>query len=460
MPLRSPRIEALLGGQITEASHESVAQLVGNPNAAESDDLDYKIKYDPGATAREELAKDIAAFANASGGLLIVGMADDKKTALPTHAVQTSIEDRTLRWIRETAATNIAPLPEFDVTPVPSPTDPTLGFILISVPRSPAAPHAVFDPSARRALAYPRRHGRTTTWLPESGVATSYRERFAGLRARDARIDSVESDLLDAFWEADQWEPILAVSMVPERPGAYPITSGTLTDFHRSAITEKFFGFDRVNFESRSVGADKLQVRSSLQPVDLHAELHADGSCAWGSIPWTVRSDEECGAVHIDDVTLTILNALRFLAKNSSIRSNTSGTALFRASLLSSYVEHKDFVTHRPLPLPGSETTEGPIYEYLLLGDFTSSRSYREMGTRRLGSASGNIVGIIDDVAKGGAGLASTAAQLTSRLFQSFGLVECPELTHEGTIRKYQWHNQHFDWLQEWVDTSDVRYAE
>lgn len=458
MPYRSARIEALLGGRVEQASYEAVAGLVGNVNAAESDDLDYKIKYDPKTTAREELAKDIAAFANATGGVIIVGVADDKKTALPTRAVETSIEDRILRWIRETASTNIAPLPNFDIVPVPSHNNPASGFIIIAVPRSAAAPHAVFDPASRRALAYPRRHGRTTTWLPETMVATAYRERFSGARAREDRLNKVESDLLDAFWEGDQWEPLLVVSMVPELPGEMDIDAAALEDFRLTAQREKLFGNGRANLDVGTVGANRLQVRSANEPVELHAEVYSDGSGAWGQVPWNTRTNSESAAAHVDDVTLGLLNACYFLGKNAQLRAGVNGTTLLRASLFSSYIEHKDFAGHRPLPLMGQEVG-GPVFDYISIGDFVSSRSVRELGSRRLGSATGEAVGFVESLADGGTGLASTVSVLASKVFQAFGLVECPELTKSGRIRKHEWHTQHFNWLERWASTSDVEFV-
>lgn len=55
------------------------AALVDNPDAAEAEDLDYKQAHCTSeAKSREELAKDVAAFANHMGGVIIIGMAEHR----------------------------------------------------------------------------------------------------------------------------------------------------------------------------------------------------------------------------------------------------------------------------------------------------------------------------------------------------------------------------------------------
>ncbi|MGI5198570.1 AlbA family DNA-binding domain-containing protein [Streptomyces sp. CA-288835] len=72
MVTRLRRLESLLGGRLNDIDYSSIADLVGNAEAAESEDLDYKrAHYSADDKGREELAKEIAAFANHTGGLLI-----------------------------------------------------------------------------------------------------------------------------------------------------------------------------------------------------------------------------------------------------------------------------------------------------------------------------------------------------------------------------------------------------
>ena len=108
MVTRLRRLEGLLGRQLDDVDYNSIADLVGNAEAAESEDLDYKqAHYSADDKGREELAKDVASFANHTGGLLLLGMAEDK--GVPSKVFDVDLDDRHLRHIRQVIANNTAP---------------------------------------------------------------------------------------------------------------------------------------------------------------------------------------------------------------------------------------------------------------------------------------------------------------------------------------------------------------
>jgi hypothetical protein len=64
MVTRLRRLESLLGRRLDDVDYNGIAGLVGNTEAAESEDLDYKqAHYSADDKGREELAKDVASFA-------------------------------------------------------------------------------------------------------------------------------------------------------------------------------------------------------------------------------------------------------------------------------------------------------------------------------------------------------------------------------------------------------------
>ncbi|WP_189602508.1 AlbA family DNA-binding domain-containing protein [Streptomyces lateritius] len=72
-------MEDLFGARLDAVSYQDVETLVGNPEAAEAEDLDYKrAHYGSDDKGKEELAKDVAALANHRGGVLVIGMAETK----------------------------------------------------------------------------------------------------------------------------------------------------------------------------------------------------------------------------------------------------------------------------------------------------------------------------------------------------------------------------------------------
>src|SRR5215203_3379068 len=70
MPVRLPRVEAILGAPIDQLAIQHIEAAV-EAGVEESRDLDFKEDH---YSDNEELAKDVAAFANHVGGLIVVGV--------------------------------------------------------------------------------------------------------------------------------------------------------------------------------------------------------------------------------------------------------------------------------------------------------------------------------------------------------------------------------------------------
>ncbi|MYR36002.1 hypothetical protein GTX14_02135 [Streptomyces sp. SID4944] len=120
MLYRSRRLEALFGGPLGSVSYAELAALVDNPEAAEAEDLDYKRELTADDDKkREEFAKDLAAFANHIGGVLIVGMAEAR--GIPSKVMDADVSDQLRRHLQQVAAANTAPPVRFDMRAVPNP---------------------------------------------------------------------------------------------------------------------------------------------------------------------------------------------------------------------------------------------------------------------------------------------------------------------------------------------------
>ena len=173
--LRSARLEALLGSRLGQVQHSAAMTLISN-QVAEAFDLDFKSEmYGSSDRDKRDAATDVAALANTAGGLIIGGIAeDDQARAAATPGVALSDADE--RRIRQIIASQVVPMPVIDVIHVEDPARPGHGLVLIAVPRSLLAPHAVI---INEGLRYPRRNGATTRYLSEPEVAAAYRERFA-----------------------------------------------------------------------------------------------------------------------------------------------------------------------------------------------------------------------------------------------------------------------------------------
>ncbi|MER7666779.1 ATP-binding protein [Streptomyces sp. NPDC096193] len=211
--LRSRRLEGIFGARLDAVSHTQVAALVTNA-VTESYDLDFKEEvYGRSDKSKRDLAGDVAALANTSGGVLVLGVAEDNQAramAAPEVVLDNAEQDR----IRQIVSELVHPTPVIDVIQVESPKRPGHGFLLIAVPRSPMAPHAV---KVDIGLRYPRRYGTTTTYLSEAQVASAYRDRFAGFQDRFADLARLEAQLIDRLDVSDR--PDLRHSDARTRPG-------------------------------------------------------------------------------------------------------------------------------------------------------------------------------------------------------------------------------------------------
>ncbi|MFY1651120.1 helix-turn-helix domain-containing protein [Solwaraspora sp. WMMB762] len=198
--LRSRRLERLLGGRLEEVTHAQVASLVGSL-VTESYDLDFKGElYGRSDKDKRDLGGDVAAMANTAGGAILLGVVEDDQ-ARASSAPGVALSDAEVGRIRQIVASQVSPLPIFDVLQVEDPGQPGYGFIVIAVPRSPSAPHAVL---VNDALRFPKRNGTTTTYLSEPEVAQAYAARLAGIANRINDLERCEGEFVARLDVAQQ----------------------------------------------------------------------------------------------------------------------------------------------------------------------------------------------------------------------------------------------------------------
>ncbi|MGY4928564.1 AlbA family DNA-binding domain-containing protein [Streptomyces sp. 900105755] len=423
MSPRFPRVEALLGGSLEQVTYAQLASLVGNPDAREEEDLDYKgPHYSADQAGRAELAKDVAALANGTGGVLVLGLAEDRQTSVPRAETPVELTDGKLRQIRQAVASNLRPTPRIELFTKPDQPGSNQGILLIAVPRSLDAPHAIVD---QIRLAYPRRNGSTTTWLTEAEIATSYRRRFEQLTERRDRIVRIDHDAEDTAKRLGGGDglddhPLLMVSLVPDVPGDMVIDHASVQRVSTQELAAApLLGHTAAIFCNTMVGARRV-VLSDNHPPQYVAELHSDGSGAWAvrtpllSLPgdgpsWPYGADTD------SIVTLT-LSALRHLAQHAATRTGAAGTAALRVRMESQTPLHGG-----PMRLPNTPRVQAIHLAHEALvpqatGVRVSATAHR--------SAVGHAHALLNDLADGGIGLVQSASLLISDLFQHYGLAE------------------------------------
>jgi|SRR5579871_164796 len=126
IPSSVPDIEQMIRDQVQENIH-----------------LDYKASAALTLAKRDEIAKDVSAFANSDGGVLIYGV--EEKNNLPVR-IDGGVDDLQVsrEWLDNTVSSRITPKIS-DVRILPLPTSPGRSLYVISVVKSFRGPHQSAD---------------------------------------------------------------------------------------------------------------------------------------------------------------------------------------------------------------------------------------------------------------------------------------------------------------------------
>ncbi|MEU4769071.1 ATP-binding protein [Actinosynnema sp. NPDC023794] len=418
--LRSRRLETLLGATISSVTHSQVVALAQG-RVAEDYDLDFKSElYGTSDSAKRSLAVDVAAMANTAGGLIILGMDEDDQghASTPTYV---EVTDAEINRMHQVLAVQVAPLPRLDVRAVQNTDRPGTGFILIAVPRSPLGPHAVV---VNDSLRYPRRHGRTTTYLSESDVAQAYRDRFTGLQSRFDVAVQHEKYLVDRMNTSTSVYAV--VTLVPDLDGHVEIDRAGFEAFQLETAGRTPLLVHGDSWGRASVGPDRFIADIGYRDPDdagdvlfhaLACALHKTGA---GSIAIEVSRREQPGDdAEIDDewLVVTIASGIRFLAGHARDRAAAAGTASLRATVVPISTQSRAVLTHRR----------------------PYGRSQR-LGSQRVGDlAAATVLADVGDLVDDGASLLSATHGLCAGLMQGFGFPEPLQVTSAGELRRDYW---------------------
>jgi len=304
------RLVGLVGRDPWAIDEERLGRLMSVP---ESDELDFKREPSGnGESERRDLAADVAAFANGSGGLIIIGIeqseGDGPATLTPLPMVQLDPEE--LR-VHQIVAGSCRPTVELQVIPVRVSGG---GVLVISVPPSPRRPHAVL---VNESLRYPLRHGSTKRYLSESELANLYRNRFRDAAAQVATLQDRHQALANRLPLTDRaW---LTVALQPTRTGAVEYSRQVASELGEF-VTQRACSFPSWH------GHTDFYVRGGYRSYrfrDMHDDVHSRfgdlyldgaGSIAHG---WDYRGDGP-----VDDGRSG--SAMKTLSERSSTRLNCS----------------------------------------------------------------------------------------------------------------------------------------
>ncbi|MEV0684729.1 ATP-binding protein [Nocardia sp. NPDC050378] len=216
-----PRLTALFGAPVDALTYTHLADAVAR-QIPEAEDLDFKqTLYEKTTEGKQELAKDVSALANAGGGVIILGIAEQNSVAAALTPVL--LPPKEIERMQQICHYQIRPfLPGARVRQVADPVDPSTGFYVISVPRSADAPHAVIrggnDNGDGTLLSYALRDGQVTRYLAEAEIARRYRDRFTSRAELRASLNLVHDEGLSHINRHTE-QPWLTLAAYPSAPG-------------------------------------------------------------------------------------------------------------------------------------------------------------------------------------------------------------------------------------------------
>ena len=396
-------------------------------------DLDFKKElYGRGDSSKRDLCGDVAAMANTSGGLIILGL-DENEHGNAAAAPLVALSDDEKRRMLQVIASGVSPLPHVAVLAVPG-TNPDQGFYLLAVPRSPQAPHAVL---VNDALRFPRRNGSTTTYLSQGEVRAAYFAQYGAERDRAAQLEAAETELLGSLDVAKQ--VFAVVTLLPDIPGGFAIDTAALRAFsERTRGKNPFLAGMAANWARTSVRPGRLVADGTSSTEGPSARvachLHANGTGAFAGILGHADTEEETTGISDEALSDTIISGLHYLARHARDNAAASGNALLRATIY-------------PMQKP-AQLTHGRHFGREAMGNMIS------VITPSFTAAA------IEDLADGGPELISAAYRMGSALAQAFGCAENLQFSPEGLLRRRYWHPSRVPQLERAVQNLGLSWTD
>lgn len=219
----------LLGEDPAAVTAEALSKLIGEP---ESQHADWKRRLDLNDKTKVDLATDIAAYANANGGLMVVGL-DEGDGSIATEFVDVDLSGKSdlVDQLHSTIRSRVQPPAPYSIHTVTGPGGTTI--VLIAIDPSEAAPHSVSNGSWAR---YPVRSGTGKRYLSEPEVADWYGRRLRRIADQDARTDDLRAAAIPE-WGANEHAAWLTVTVVPSRPGTERLGPGDLERYRSLLAT-------------------------------------------------------------------------------------------------------------------------------------------------------------------------------------------------------------------------------
>ena len=323
--VRVARLESLLRSPVQRIDWRTAEEIVRR-RLPEDQSLEFKSRpYDNSSKSKHELCKDVAGMANASGGLIVVRIAEDDQNSADALAPVGATESDEVTRMHQVLLASIEPMiPGLAIWEDFSPA--TEGgevrrLLFILVPDSDVGPHGVRTDDAYR---WPVRHDRVTRWMREPELATAYRERFRTADDAGKHVTELHRSARSSLDEHNIcW---IAITCVPRLPGHLPADRESYRSWLSNEMQDlpfKLSAATAVLGRRRIVFTDQYPYTGISR--DHHLELHADGS-GFGAVAITLRDNLDPrqaprldhAVFDTDSLTYMVVSVLALLARHAT----------------------------------------------------------------------------------------------------------------------------------------------
>lgn len=340
--------------------------------------------------------------------------------------------------IRQIVAAGITPTVEIDVSIVAGSEE--TGYVIIVVPRSARAPHAVVK---NADLRYPVRDGSGKRWMGEPEVADRYRARFVGASNRMDQLSAVTGRVRRRL-DPNNNMVWLVVGGVPEIGGHLPISMDGKRDTQQwlRQVVAKAPPFaqqqhlaDRISTGFRSYISGDFAA-DNVYSSRVVCELHGDGAAADAlAVGWPQRNQDgeskliEPSMVWDCGLAVGAIAALYLLGQHAE-RSGAFGDQFVVAELHSERELMLGHTRFHGIPEALSDTVSPVDLE----------RASHTFG--------------LDDLHDPHR-LVATASLIAGDLLSALGYAECLQFSNDGEVRR-RYLDHSYQRLEDWATREGV----
>ncbi|MFJ1757380.1 helix-turn-helix domain-containing protein, partial [Kitasatospora sp. NPDC088134] len=391
--------------------------------------------YDKGFEARTKLASDIAAFANTpGGGVLILGLYEDRATSAPAKANPLPLTDALRRDYQQSVAQRVEPAPDFHIHFVEDPATVGHGFVVIDVPPSLHRPHGVIGRTNLNdgTTTWPVRVGTSTIHLNPYAVRRMMLEMEETLAQRSRARDALERGLVAEHFSTGHRASRLVVTLMPNVPGGMELNRRSIVEFTKELTAETLAVSDYPRWRLTEVWPSGEGLRAcavgkaasvfaydGIGVVDFALEErqnHRRSLPGQGDLPVLVSPGE---------VLDRVLHSVMLLARHALHRAGTRGRCAIRVRLLAA-----------PAAMPGAVLPPFMGVPEVLPVSLDSDRGAVHVVAE--------VEGVIEDLVEFGPPLVVAVHPALQRISHAFGEADSRYTTSEGALVQNKFAGSYF----------------